>query len=275
MRLGSRYLSLIGGTCISFYDWYCDLPPPSSPQIWGEQTDVAWSADWYNSELHHRLGLQHPADPTRRPLLHRGALQGTKTVAVARLFRGRQAVRPLAAPEAGHRRRAGDGHGPRDPQASSISAMAAGAAPISTTTRAAHRPADAGAREHQLADGSTTLVPDRYLRASDFADQLGRDNNAWKTLAFDTSGNIAVAQRLDRLPLGELSPRASAPGGTSRQKGRPQRQRCQARCRWSRTARAAPDLTAASLTSAACRTCIFRPTRPRARSTAPRCRWSG
>ena len=45
---GSRYLSLIGGVCMSFYDWYCDLPP-SSPQIWGEQTDVPESADWYNS----------------------------------------------------------------------------------------------------------------------------------------------------------------------------------------------------------------------------------
>ena len=36
---GSRYLSLIGGVCMSFYDWYCDLPP-ASPQVWGEQTDV-------------------------------------------------------------------------------------------------------------------------------------------------------------------------------------------------------------------------------------------
>ncbi len=36
---GSRYLSLLGGTCMSFYDWYCDLPP-ASPQTWGEQTDV-------------------------------------------------------------------------------------------------------------------------------------------------------------------------------------------------------------------------------------------
>ena len=26
---GSRYLSLIGGACGSFYDWYCDLPPAS------------------------------------------------------------------------------------------------------------------------------------------------------------------------------------------------------------------------------------------------------
>ena len=45
---GARYLSLIGGVNLSFYDWYCDLPP-SSPQVWGEQTDVPESADWYNS----------------------------------------------------------------------------------------------------------------------------------------------------------------------------------------------------------------------------------
>lgn len=45
---GTRYLSLLGGTCLSFYDWYCDLPP-SSPQVMGEQTDVPESLDWYNS----------------------------------------------------------------------------------------------------------------------------------------------------------------------------------------------------------------------------------
>ena len=45
---GGRFLSLIGGVCLSFYDWYCDLPP-ASPQTWGEQTDVPESADWYNS----------------------------------------------------------------------------------------------------------------------------------------------------------------------------------------------------------------------------------
>ena len=32
---------------LSFYDWYADLPP-ASPQIWGEQTDVPESSDWYN-----------------------------------------------------------------------------------------------------------------------------------------------------------------------------------------------------------------------------------
>ena len=42
---GTRYLSLIGGALLSFYDWYCDLPP-SSPQTWGEQTDVPESEAW-------------------------------------------------------------------------------------------------------------------------------------------------------------------------------------------------------------------------------------
>lgn len=45
---GSRFMTMIGASMVSFYDWYCDLPP-SSPQIWGEQTDVPESADWYNS----------------------------------------------------------------------------------------------------------------------------------------------------------------------------------------------------------------------------------
>lgn len=47
---GSRFLQLIGGVSMSFYDWYCDLPP-ASPEIWGEQTDVAESADWYHSKF--------------------------------------------------------------------------------------------------------------------------------------------------------------------------------------------------------------------------------
>ena len=40
---GARYLSLIGGACLSFLRLYCDLPP-AGPQIWGEQTDVPESA---------------------------------------------------------------------------------------------------------------------------------------------------------------------------------------------------------------------------------------
>jgi nitrate reductase / nitrite oxidoreductase, alpha subunit len=45
---GTRFLSMIGGTILSFYDWYADLPP-ASPQVFGDQTDVPESDDWWNS----------------------------------------------------------------------------------------------------------------------------------------------------------------------------------------------------------------------------------
>ena len=45
---GARYHQLIGGVSLSFYDYYTDLPN-AHPEVWGEQTDVAESADWYNS----------------------------------------------------------------------------------------------------------------------------------------------------------------------------------------------------------------------------------
>jgi nitrate reductase alpha subunit len=47
---GARLMQLLGGVSLSFYDWYCDLPP-ASPEAWGEQTDVHESADWYNAKL--------------------------------------------------------------------------------------------------------------------------------------------------------------------------------------------------------------------------------
>jgi nitrate reductase / nitrite oxidoreductase, alpha subunit len=47
---GARFLQLIGGVSMSFYDWYCDLPS-ASPETWGDQTDVPESADWYNARL--------------------------------------------------------------------------------------------------------------------------------------------------------------------------------------------------------------------------------
>jgi nitrate reductase / nitrite oxidoreductase, alpha subunit len=79
---GTRYLSLIGGTCMSFYDWYCDLPP-ASPQTWGEQTDVPESADWFNSTFLMMWGSNVPQ--TRTPDAHymtEARYRGTKTVTV-------------------------------------------------------------------------------------------------------------------------------------------------------------------------------------------------
>jgi nitrate reductase alpha subunit len=64
---GSRFLTLLGGVAMSFYDWYCDLPP-ASPEIWGEQTDVHESADWYNARFIAVMGAN--LNMTRTPDTH-------------------------------------------------------------------------------------------------------------------------------------------------------------------------------------------------------------
>ncbi|MFN8061324.1 MAG: nitrate reductase subunit alpha [Vicinamibacterales bacterium] len=64
---GSRFLQLIGGLSLSFYDWYCDLPV-ASPEAWGEQTDVHESADWYNAKLLAVMGSN--LNMTRTPDCH-------------------------------------------------------------------------------------------------------------------------------------------------------------------------------------------------------------
>ena len=64
---GARLLELMGGVALSFYDWYSDLPP-ASPEVWGEQTDVAESADWYNSKLLAVVGSN--LNMTRTPDCH-------------------------------------------------------------------------------------------------------------------------------------------------------------------------------------------------------------
>ncbi|MHB9146570.1 MAG: nitrate reductase subunit alpha [Symbiobacteriia bacterium] len=80
---GARFLSLIGGTVLSFYDWYADLPM-ASPQIWGDQTDVPESADWYNSRYMIIWGTNLPL--TRTPDAHfmvEARYRGLKVAAVA------------------------------------------------------------------------------------------------------------------------------------------------------------------------------------------------
>lgn len=80
---GTRFLSLFGGQLLSFYDWYADLPP-SSPQVWGEQTDVPESGDWYNSQYLVMWGSNVPL--TRTPDAHfmtEARYRGTKVVAVS------------------------------------------------------------------------------------------------------------------------------------------------------------------------------------------------
>ena len=85
---GTRFLSLIGGVCLSFYDWYADLPP-ASPQTWGDQTDVPESADWWNSSYMILWGSNIPQ--TRTPDAHfmtEARYRGTKVVVVSPDYAG-------------------------------------------------------------------------------------------------------------------------------------------------------------------------------------------
>jgi nitrate reductase / nitrite oxidoreductase, alpha subunit len=80
---GSRFLQLLGGVNLSFYDWYSDLPP-ASPEVWGEQTDVAESADWYNSRYVVVMGSN--LNMTRTPDVHyviEGRHNGSKLVVLS------------------------------------------------------------------------------------------------------------------------------------------------------------------------------------------------
>jgi len=80
---GTRFLSLIGGVILSFYDWYADLPP-SSPQTFGDQTDVPESADWFNAGYLLIWGTNLPT--TRTPDAHfmtEARYRGQKVVVVS------------------------------------------------------------------------------------------------------------------------------------------------------------------------------------------------
>ncbi len=80
---GARFLQLMGGVNLSFYDWYCDLPC-AFPEVWGEQTDVCESADWFNSKFCVSMGAN--LGMTRTPDIHffsEARHNGTKTVVMS------------------------------------------------------------------------------------------------------------------------------------------------------------------------------------------------
>ncbi|MGA8146270.1 MAG: nitrate reductase subunit alpha [Gallionellaceae bacterium] len=189
---GSRYLSLLGGVNLSFYDWYCDLPP-SSPQVWGEQTDVPESADWYNSSFIIAWGSNVPQ--TRTPDAHfftEVRYKGTKTVAVTPDYSEVAKLSDIWM----HPKQGTD----------AAVAMAMGHVIMKEfyldkrsayfddyARRYTDLPMLVMLKEHTTASGEKIMVPDRYVRASDFADRFGQDNNPeWKTVATDTSGKVVL-----------------------------------------------------------------------------------
>ncbi|SJN43631.1 Respiratory nitrate reductase alpha chain [Luteococcus japonicus LSP_Lj1] len=81
--IGTRFTHLLGGAMTSFYDWYADLPV-ASPQVFGDQTDVPESGDWWDSTYLMMWGSNVPL--TRTPDAHWMAevrYRGTKVITVA------------------------------------------------------------------------------------------------------------------------------------------------------------------------------------------------
>ncbi|MBD2759076.1 nitrate reductase subunit alpha [Yimella sp. cx-573] len=80
---GARFLELVGAPMLSFYDWYADLPN-ASPQMFGDQTDVPESGDWWDAGYLIMWGSNVPL--TRTPDAHwmtEARYRGQKVIAVA------------------------------------------------------------------------------------------------------------------------------------------------------------------------------------------------
>jgi nitrate reductase alpha subunit len=186
---GARYLSLIGGVCLSFYDWYCDLPP-ASPMTWGEQTDVPESADWYNSSYIIAWGSNVPQ--TRTPDAHfftEVRYKGTKTVAIT--------------PDYAEVAKLCDQW--LNPKQGTDSAMALAMGHV--MLKEFHLDREVGyfrdyVRRYSDMPMLVLLEPreggfyaaGRQLRASDLVDGLGQQNNPeWKTIAINEADGELVA----------------------------------------------------------------------------------
>ena len=187
---GSRYLSLIGGVCLSFYDWYCDRRRPrrrsgaSRPTCRNRPTGTTPTTSSHGAPTSRR--------PVRRTLTSspRSATRHQDCRHHPGLRRSRQAHRPLAQSEAGHRRRAGQAfahvifkefHG----EAERV---------LPRLRQALHRPAGAGAPEREGRQLHRRPLPAR-LRP---ADNLGGRTIEWKTIAVDGSTGELVS------PLGSI-----------------------------------------------------------------------
>ena len=185
---GTRYLSLIGATSLSFYDWYCDLPP-ASPMTWGEQTDVPESADWYNSSYIIAWGSNVPQ--TRTPDAHfftEVRYKGTKTIAISPDY---SEVAKLCDQWL-------------SPKQGTDSALAMAMGHVILKEFHLNNPSDyflSYARRYTDMPMLVLLEENeagyytsgRLLRAADLTDALGEANNPdWKTVALSETGDLVV-----------------------------------------------------------------------------------
>lgn len=200
---GARYTSLLGGAMISFYDWYADLPI-ASPQIFGDQTDVPESADWWNASYLIMWGSNIPV--TRTPDAHfmtEARYHGQKVIAVSPDY----AVNTKFADEwlSAH------------PGTDGAVAMAMGHVILKEffVERRVERFVDYVKRYTDLPflvtlrarEGTTSLVPDRFLTAADLGGpEAEAEGAAWKTVLVESVTGEP------RVPNGSLGFRHGASG---------------------------------------------------------------
>jgi nitrate reductase alpha subunit len=212
---GSRYMALTGGAHLSFYDWYADLPP-SSPQVFGDQTDVPEAADWWHAAYLLVWGSNVPV--TRTPDSH---------FLVESRYRGQKVV--VVAPDYAEHTKFADDWLPAAPGTDGALAMAMGHVVLNEFHVQRQVPYF---RDYVTKNSDwpflVTLkarpecghVPDRLLRASDLGDTS--EGAEWRTVVWDDATDApavpagTIGDRWNdagegnwNLDLGELRPRLS------------------------------------------------------------------
>ncbi|MFI2568047.1 nitrate reductase subunit alpha [Cellulosimicrobium funkei] len=204
--VGARFVQLLGGTMLSFYDWYADLPV-ASPQVFGDQTDVPESADWWNSTYCIMWGSNVPV--TRTPDAH--------FMTEAR-YRGQKVI--VVSPDYADNTKFADEWLAPHPGTDGALAQAMGHVILTEHYAQRRTPqfAQYAARftdlphlvvleEHDEGSG-TTYVPGKFLTAADLPDGVGHPgddgagsaNARFKTVVLDADGT-------PRVPHGSLGHR--------------------------------------------------------------------
>ena len=177
---GTRFLSLIGGTILSFYDWYADMPI-ASPQVFGDQTDVPESGDWWNAAYLIIWGTNLPI--TRTPDAH--------FMTEAR-YRGQKVV--VVSPDYSDHTKFADDWLPAAPGTDGALAMAMGHVILTEFFRDRQVPYFTGLRQdlHRRAvpgdaaqERGDAYVPDRFLTAADLGEAA--EGAAHKTVVLDAA----------------------------------------------------------------------------------------
>jgi len=215
---GSRFYNLIGGAMLSFYDWYADLPV-ASPQVFGDQTDVPESGDWWDAGYLIMWGSNLPV--TRTPDAH--------WMAEAR-YRGQKVI--AVAPDYADSVKFADEWLPAQPGTDGALAMAMGHVilkeffvdrQVDYFTGYVKRYTDLPFLVSLVDNGDGTYRPGKFLTASDLSSRV--ENADFKTVLLNADGHPVVPNGslgfrygesgVGRwnLDLGDVDPLLSASGG--------------------------------------------------------------